>query len=138
MHAIAAAISLIAAATSLIAAWPVAAGESEHVAGPGGLVGWKPAFLLDNDNEVSDRLVIHRNGRLLHAIQGSPFIWRWMFRDDGKHIALESGPLHFGMACVLIDTDSGKELERLNCFTYPRNPPPGGWPAWLAELEDMP
>ncbi len=59
-----------------------------------------------------------------------------MFQDDGKSVAFESGPLHFAMACVLIEIASGKELERVDCFRYPDKPPAGGWPQWLVKLED--
>ena len=119
----------------LLGTWSAAAGESEHIAGPKGLAGWKVTHVLENDDEVSETLVITRHGRLIRKFHGDPFIWRWMFRDDGKSIAFESGPLHFGMTCVLIDLASGKELDRLDCFTYPDNPPAGGWPRWLTKLE---
>jgi hypothetical protein len=114
--------------------WSAAAGESEHVTGPDGLVGWKVTYLLENQEEVSDTLIIARNGARIRTLHGDPLIWTWMFQGDGKSLAFESGPLHFAMACVLIDIASGKELQRVDCFTYPEHPPAGGWPAWLAKL----
>lgn len=124
---------VIAAVSRAVSA---AAGESLHISGPQGLTGWKLTYVLDNQNEVSDTLVVARNGTRIRQIQGDPFIWRWMFLDDGKSIAIESGPLHFGMACILIDLVKGTALQRLNCFTYPDNPPLGGWPEWLTKLEE--
>jgi hypothetical protein len=106
------------------------------VTGPNGLVGWKVTFALEeNQEEVSDSLVIARNGTRLRKVHGDPLIWSWMFLDDGKSIAFESGPLHFGMACVLLDIASGKELQRVDCFHYPDHAPAGGWPAWITKLE---
>ena len=129
------ALGIAVAIASLLGTWSAAAGESEHITGPNGLVGWKLTHMLENENEVSETLVIARNGRFIREVHGNPFIWRWIFRDDGKSIAIESGPLHFDMVCVLIDISSGKELERLDCFTYPNNPPPGSWQGWLTKLE---
>lgn len=112
------------------------AGESDRISGPDGLVGWKVNYLLDNKEVVSDALIIARNGKRIRKIHGDPLVWTWMFTEDGKSIAFESGPLHFSMACVLIDIASGMELARIDCFHYPDKAPDGGWPAWITKLED--
>lgn len=109
--------------------------ESPHVKGPNGLEGWTLPYALDNGNEVSTTLLIARKGRVIRQFKGDPFIWRWTFLENGKQIAFETGPLHFGMGCVLVKTSTGKELDRVDCFTYPRKPPSGGWPRWVDSLE---
>jgi len=48
-------------------------------------------------------LVLARNGHRLRRIEGEPIIWKWMFWADGRQVAYETGPLHFGMSCVLAD-----------------------------------
>jgi hypothetical protein len=128
---------LLVALVALLGASHAAAQEPERVPGPNGLAGWKITHVLENGNEVAETLVIARHGRRIREIHGDPFIWRWLFRDDGR-IAYESGPLHFSMSCVLIDAASGREVERVDCFNYPDKPPAGGWPSWLATLEDSP
>jgi hypothetical protein len=122
-------------AATVAAACGALAGESQHVSGPAGLSGWKVTYLLDNGDEVADTLVIARDGKRIREVHGDPLVWRWMFQDDGKSIAYESGPLHFAMACISIDIASGKQLERLDCFRYPDRAPAGGWPAWVFKLE---
>jgi hypothetical protein len=74
------------------------------------------------------RLVIARHGKVVRRIDGSPFVWR--FQADGRRVAYETGPLHFSMMCVLADIQSGKELERVDCYR-----PPEHMPRWVEELE---
>lgn len=109
--------------------------ESPHVKGPNGLEGWTLLYPVDNRDEEPTKLVIARKGKIIRQFKGDPFIWAWMFLKNGKQIAFETGPLHFGMACVLVNVSAANELERVDCFTYPKNPPSGGWPRWVDELE---
>jgi len=101
-------LALLAALSSACAS---GAGESERTTGPHGLVGWKTSHVLENGNEVSETLSIARHGKLIRKIHGDPFVWRWMFRNDGKSLAYESGPLHFSMICVQVDVATGKEID---------------------------
>lgn len=129
--------ALAAAAIILAAATPLAAASRrlERIEGPHGLAGWHSLHRLENGNDVSETLTIARNGKVIRRIKGDPFVWRWLFRADGRGIAYETGPLHFSLACVLTDTDSGAELQRLDSFRYPEAPPPGGWPDWVVDLQ---
>ncbi len=52
----------------------------------------------------------------MRRIEGEPIIWQWMFWDDGKRIAYETGPLHLGMKCVLADVRSGRRRETCDCY----------------------
>jgi hypothetical protein len=109
--------------------------ESAHVAGPHGLEGWTLDSPLPGENN-SDRypftLVIARNGKVVRKIQGSAaFVWRWIFWDDGRQVAYETGPLHFGMSCELYDLQTGKVLESVDCWQGI----PDNSPAWLVALE---
>ncbi len=61
-------------------------------------------------------LVIAQSEKRIRTVHGDPFFCRWMFLDDGKTIAIESGPLHFGMACMLIEIATGGSLTRVDCF----------------------
>lgn len=106
--------------------------------GPNGLEGWQHFHTLENGNEVSETLTIARNGKLVRTINGDPFVWRWLFQADGREVVYETGPLHFSMACVRVNVLSGKELERLDCFSYPSNPPSSGCPHWLDALQNSP
>jgi hypothetical protein len=57
-----------------------------------------------------------------------------MFRSGRRQVAYESGPLHFGMACVLTEIATGKEVSRYDCF---REAPPDA-PEWVKTLEANP
>jgi hypothetical protein len=116
----------------------VNAAESEHMHGPDGLEGWTLPKTLENGNVASTTLTIARHGKVIRRFRGDPFIWRWVFQADGQELVYESGPLHFSMVCVRVDTSSGRELGRVDCFTWPRNPPTAGWPAWVDALERSP
>lgn len=110
---------------------------SEHRPGPHGLEGWTlDGPIPDHPGEKFPfTLVIGRNGRVIRRFPGDGFVWKWMFLDDGKRVAYESGPLHFGLACVLADIQSGKQLEIYNCFP---NPLPADAPDWVKTLETNP
>ena len=109
--------------------------ESEHTKGPNGLEGWT----LDSpvpgsgygDEKLPLTLVVARNGRILHRIPGDAFVWKWIFWADGRQVAYESGPLHFGLACVLYDLKKGRELSRVDCY----HGLPQDAPDWVRALE---
>ncbi|WP_348260647.1 hypothetical protein P8935_12625 [Telmatobacter sp. DSM 110680] len=107
--------------------------ESKHVRGPKGLEGWTlNGPLPDRPNEEFPfTLVLARNGRVVRKIEGSPFIWNWIFWSDGKQVAYESGPLHFSLQCTLADVKTGKEVASYDCF----HGIPADAPDWLKTLE---
>jgi hypothetical protein len=108
--------------------------ESEHIAGPHGLEGWTLIGVLPDDSSHEQypfTLVIAKNGKVLRKINGSAFIWRWIFWNDGRQVAYESGPLHFGMECELYDLKTGRVLHSVDCWRGI----PGNAPAWLVALE---
>jgi hypothetical protein len=109
--------------------------ESPHRAGPAGLEGWTLNWALPDKNQgrAAFTLVIARKGHILRRIEGGPTIWQWIFLSDGKHVALESGPLHFSMSCVLVDIASGKEVGSYDCYNHEGEPDE---PAWAKELEN--
>ena len=108
--------------------------ESEHRTGPHGLEGWTLEYLLPDSNYRDEHfaftLVLARNGHRLRRIAGDLIIWKWMFWADGQQVAYETGPLHFGMACVLADVKTGRKLEIFDC--YHKLPP--NVPAWVTAL----
>jgi hypothetical protein len=109
---------------------------SEHRRGPNGLEGWKlEGPIPDQPNEKFPfTLVIARNGKEIRRFDGSPFVWKWMFLDDGKRVAYEDGPLHSSLACVLADIETGKQLGIYDCF----GELPADAPAWVKALEANP
>ncbi len=109
---------------------------SEHLAGPHGLEGWTlDGPIPDHPGEKFPfTLVIARNGRVIRRFPGEGFVWRWKFFADGRQVAYESGPMHFVLACVLADIETGKELARYDCA--PELPPDA--PDWVKTLEANP
>jgi hypothetical protein len=109
---------------------------SEHHRGPNGLEGWKREGSLDDGskNKYPFALLIARNGRKIRRIDGSAFIWKWMFLEDGKRVAYESGPLHFSLTCVLADIETGRQLGIYDCF----GELPANAPGWVKTLEANP
>lgn len=108
--------------------------ESEHVAGPHGLEGWTLNGPIPDDPSHENypfTLVIARNGKVWRKIDGDAFVWRWIFWDDGRKVAYEAGPLHFGMSCNLYDLASGRILKSVDCWRGI----PDHSPAWLEALE---
>ena len=92
--------------------------ESEHVRGPNGLEGWKLESPLPDrpDDTFPFTLIVARNGVIIRRIAGEPFVWEWKFCPDGKQIAYETGPLHFGLQCNLEDISTGRMIWSEDCF----------------------
>lgn len=92
--------------------------ESEHRSGPNGLEGWTLNWPIpDRPNErFPTTLVIARNGHVIRRIEGDAFVWNWIFWADGKQVAYESGPLHFGLSCILADVKTGRRVASYDCF----------------------
>jgi hypothetical protein len=109
---------------------------SAHRAGPAGLDSWTLKYGVPDLNQgpLPGTLVVARNGRVVRRIEGDPFVWRWVFLDGGQQIAYETGPLHFGMSCVLLDLASGKRMADFDCY----HDLPAGAPAWVSALENSP
>ena len=109
--------------------------ESEHTRGPHSLEGWTLNSPIPESNYGDERfaftLVLARNRHVLHRIQGEPIIWKWIFWSDGRQVAYETGPFHFGMSCVLIDVESGRKLNSLDCW----HELPADAPDWAKALE---
>jgi len=107
---------------------------SAHIKGPDGLEGWtidRP--LPDRPNETfPTTLVIARNGRFIRSAKGDPFVWHWLFWDNGRKVAYESGPLHFALSCSLMSLATGKTLSSYDCF----HRVPDVAPDWLKTLEN--
>jgi hypothetical protein len=110
--------------------------ESEHRRGPDGLEGWTlNESVPDRPNEKFPMtLVIARKGRVIRKFDGSAFVWKWIFWDRGRSVAYEAGPFHFGLACILADVKTGKQLANFDCF----HGIPDDAPAWLNALENTP
>lgn len=110
--------------------------QSAHRAGPSGLEGWT----LDSpvpgsgygDERFAFKLLISRHGHVIRRVSGDPVIWKWVFWADGKQIAYETGPLHFGLNCVLIRLSDGRRLENHDCYRPQAAPGPGWVKALLA------
>jgi hypothetical protein len=108
--------------------------ESKHQNGPNGLEAWTLNYVVpDHIESYPETLVIARNGRVLRKIDGDPFIWNWMFFKNGRQVAYEIGPLHFGMTCVLMDMSTGKHLATYDCYYEQPKPTP----SWVMELQNQ-
>jgi hypothetical protein len=111
--------------------------ESTHRRGPHGLEGWTLSSSLQG-RSMADvypyALIIARDGKIIRRVEGGPFLWKWLFWAEGKQIAYQTGPLHFGLLCNLADLATGKELASADC--YHELPPHA--PAWAAALEAQP
>jgi len=90
--------------------------ESAHRAGPNGLEAWTESYLLADGQHAPANLVIARRRHVIRRIQGDPLVWRWIFWENGKQVAYETGSLHFNMACRLVDIASGRQLANLDCY----------------------
>ncbi len=107
--------------------------ESEHRQGPEGREGWTlDSPIPDHPGETFPfTLVIARKGRVIRKIDGDPFVWQWIFWNNGRQVAYESGPLHFVLQCTLVNVRTGKKLSSYDCFHgIPENAPD-----WLKALE---
>lgn len=113
---------------------PVA--SSPHCYGPDALEGWtllypRPdAAVSGGPDRLPLALVLSRRGHIIRRIKGGSIIWTWFFVDDHS-VAIETGPLHFGMQCQLVDIRSGKVVADYNCYDHPPENPP----AWVSMLE---
>lgn len=107
---------------------------SEHRKGPHRLEGWTLSRSLEG-RSTGDvypyALIIARDGKIVRRLEGSPFVWNWIFWAGGKQIAYEAGPLHFGMLCTLADIATGRELASDDCFQGL----PADAPEWEKALE---
>jgi len=109
---------------------------SPRRAGPDGLEGWTldSSIPYHPGETFPFTLVIARKSRVIRKIDGDPFIWQWIFWDDGLQVAYESGPLHFGLQCTLISVRTGRKLASYDCF----HGIPDNAPGWLRTLETQP
>jgi hypothetical protein len=129
-------LSLTFVSCTALAQAPTA--QPVHRSGPHGLDGWVllggfPPELQEY-NEYPTTLVIARHGHIIRRIQGDPFLWGWMFTSDGRRVAYSSGPLHFGMTCMLIDIGSGKAIDDYDCY----HDLPDDAPNWVKALTANP
>jgi hypothetical protein len=105
--------------------------QSVHVSGPNGLEGWTLSTNVENQGPLPMSLVIARRGQVVRHIAGSPFLWKWKFESGGELVAFETGPLHFSLACVLVNIRTGKQIADYDCF----HELPADAPQWVKELE---
>lgn len=108
---------------------------SPHHRGPGNLEGWTLKWTVPEVDEgpLPRTLVIARSGKVLRKIEGDGFVWAWMFQNRGTQVAIETGPMHFSLACRLYDVASGRELADFDCF---HDPTPATAPPWVKRLKD--
>jgi len=133
---IVAAFLIAAAANPQTAPLPSNPTSSAHRAGPDGLEGWTlDSSIPDRPDETFPfTLAIARKGHIIRKIDGDPFVWRWIFWNNGRQVAYESGPLHFGLQCTLASVATGKQLASYDCFQgIPKNSPD-----WLKALDAVP
>lgn len=109
--------------------------EFPHHPGPNGLEAWalhaNYSGGLAEYNQYPATLIIARRGRILRRIDGSPFLWSWIFLDGGKRVAYESGPLHGAMSCVLENVTTGKQLAVFDCGVTKGKTVP----SWVAAIQ---
>jgi hypothetical protein len=107
--------------------------ESEHRHGPNGWEGWTLDYAIPgySGEKFPMTLVLAQHGRVVRRITDEPFIWRWIFVAGGRQVAYETGPLHFSMDCVLVDTGTGKKLADYDCYREL----PAEAPGWVSQLE---
>jgi hypothetical protein len=107
--------------------------ESEHRKGPNGWEGWTLLSSIPNDatQQYAFTLVLARNGKVIRRISGDPLVWNWMFWAEGEQVAYESGPLHFGMSCILADIKTGQQLGNVDCYHELKK----NAPEWAVKLE---
>lgn len=107
--------------------------ESAHRMGPNGLEGWTESYPLADGQSAPANLVIAQRKNVVRRIQGDPFVWGWMFLENGKQVAYETGSLHFSKACRLVDIASGRQLANLDCYRELREDAP----AWETALQNI-
>ena len=128
-------ILLTLSLVALLAQTSATGTESPHRSGPHGLEGWTINYPIPNYDTMPRTLVIARNGRVLHRIDGRPLIFTWMFQENGAHVAYSTGPLHSVETCILVDTKSGKEVDDYNCFPEPLASTAPTWVKLLKQRE---
>ena len=111
--------------------------QSGHTPGPDGLEGWTLDSPVPSSGYGDERfaftLVIARHGHIIRRISGDPIIWAWIFWADGREVAYETGPFHFGLACFLIRLSDGRKLDSYDCY---HDLPPVK-PDWVKALDAM-
>jgi len=90
--------------------------ESAHRVGPNGLESWTESYPFADGQSYPTTLVIAKGRHVIRRIKGDPFVWRWMFWENGKQVAYQTGSLHFNMSCVLVDISSGRQLANHDCY----------------------
>lgn len=105
--------------------------QSAHVFGPNRLEGWTLSKDVENQGPLPMTLVIARGGLVVRHITGRPFLWKWKFESNGELVAFESGPLHFGLVCTLVNIRTGKQVADYDCYREL----PSDAPQWVKELE---
>ena len=65
------------------------------------------------------------------SISGEPIIWTWIFWADGRQVAYETGPFHFGVTCFLVRLSDGRKLDSYDCC----HDLPLAKPDWVKALE---
>ena len=131
------AVVLLAAAASTAQAEPTP--YKECLGGPHGLKACTLSYLVPElappghatmDDILPQRLIVYRYGRRLFSEKDGPFIWNFAFLEDGRELAFEQGPLHFGMMCHLVLSATGEEIGREECFS-----PNDKSSKWVRDLE---
>jgi hypothetical protein len=111
--------------------------ESEHHPGPNGLETWTLNWPIPDDpnqERYPVTLVIARHGKIVRKIEGDSFVWKWIFLEDGRKVAYETGPMHWEMWCKLADVETGRVIHSIDCF----HELPKTAPAWAKALEAAP
>jgi hypothetical protein len=123
---------LFAVLSAMIGTSVAAQTASPHRKGPHGLEGWTLVVPVENQGNLPMTLVIARDNKIVRKFPGDVFVWSWIFLNDGRQVAYESGPLHFAMSCVLADIRTGKEQASFDCFAGPLAEDA---PAWVKQLK---
>uniref|UniRef100_UPI003F491B1C hypothetical protein n=1 Tax=Cupriavidus yeoncheonensis TaxID=1462994 RepID=UPI003F491B1C len=106
--------------------------ESTHRAGQNGLEGWIESYPFEDGQSYPTTLVVAQGRHVIRRIKGDPFVWRWMFWENEKQVAYQTGSLHFNLWCVLVDIPSGRELAHHDCYRELADDAP----AWVKSLQD--
>jgi hypothetical protein len=62
---------------------------------------------------IPTTLVIYAAGRVVQRINDGMMIYKWVFLDNGRRVAISSGTVHgmYGIHLTLYDTQTGKLLS---------------------------
>ena len=103
--------------------------------GPDSLVGWTLESAVPDSGYGDERfaftLVITHHGHIIRRIRGAPIIWKWIFWENGREVAYDTGPFHFAETCKLVSLSDGRELDSYDC--YHEQPPIK--PDWVKALD---